>query len=320
MRIFLLIALITVFVAVDRVEAQQSRRGRFFQKIKNDLFAPPKTPSQNDTAKTPSKTPTLNTDLQNQDPRRSTPRQTSTRPQIQRPYQSQQPTLANLGDYYRSNSASRYSNSTQQKEPTNSSSVFTPKSSSTYQARQVKTKSSSNSKGFGFAIRMDSNDALVVTAVDRAGNAAKEGLRRGDIVLEIGGIEATSVEEFDEISKVMNDGDQLEFKIKRSGREKNLDISFGKTPSSDVAGNVEENRPSKSQARRYDFAPPAGSSTKGNSVHNSRTPTGANSNYASETAATRQIRYLNQTIEKQNRQIQYLQQQVQHYQRSNRSR
>lgn len=326
MRLFSLICFLLVFVTVDQAQAQQARRGRFFQKIRNELFSSSKNSDSDKEkeakeGKTQARTPSA--DANNRKPVNSQRSLAPVPTQPSRGIQNRQPSLANTKDYYRPSPTNGYSRSSAKKQP-QSSSVFTAKSTSPIRSRQ--TKSSNPSKGFGFSVRMDGDDQLVVSTVERDGNAASEGLRRGDVVLEIGGIEATSLEEFDEISNVMSDGDQMEFKIKRSGREQKLDILFGDSPTSEIpAGEVKENRASNSQPRRYDFAPPAASAPKQtNSVLTSQPPI-ANSksrpaSYSNDSAATRQIRYLNQTIEKQNLQIQYLQQQIKHLQRSNRSR
>jgi len=72
------------------------------------------------------------------------------------------------------------------------------------------------------------NDKLVVTQIDPKGNASKSGVKRGDVIKGTGGIDLTNMQEFNEITEVLSQGDQLEFVIDRGGKEKEMLIMFGK--------------------------------------------------------------------------------------------
>ncbi len=123
--------------------------------------------------------------------------------------------------------------------------------------------------GFGMELKADKEDQIYVADVDRNGNAATAGLKKGDIILEIGGSKLMSVEEFDEISKVMNDGDQLELKVDRRGRVADVRIQFGEAedvPDMEVEDDAEagfkpqrrpqsQPVPQRSQDSRFDFVP-----------------------------------------------------------------
>jgi hypothetical protein len=184
-------------------------------------------------------------------------------------------------------------------------------------------------QGFGFTASVNDQEQLYVAKVDRNGNAAEAGLRPGDLILEIGGIESSSTAELDEIAKVMGAGDQLEFKIKRNGREEKITIQFGeqqKMPDS-------ETNPSANVARRYDFAPPAEQRLpdhfpKAESVLSNRVASrdaglngGITQRFSDQTAdVDARIRTLNQTIANQNRQIQQLQYELSRLRQPQRSR
>lgn len=300
MNKFLLIAIAAILVFGDQVDAQQNRRGRFFQKIKDDIFG------SSDKAQSKQPTPANST----ADPRQQNRNYQSNRTQSP---QRQQPTRNSVYQRQPSPGTANY--------PSSRKNTSLPKSSvyDRSSATPVKTASSGR-KGFGFSVRISDDDDLVVAAVDRYGNAAKEGIRRGDIVSEIGGIEATSAEEFQEIAKVMNQGDQMEFKIKRGSKEKKIEVMYGEMPE---AKDLPE-KSSVSDSRRYDFAPPANDDSRSNSVlqNRSRSSNGLTAtnpvkqNFSDQ--SRRQIQYLTQTIENQNRQIQILQQKLRHLERQGR--
>jgi len=84
--------------------------------------------------------------------------------------------------------------------------------------------------GFGLELKADRNDQIFVAKTDKNGNAENIGLRRGDQILQIGGVDLTTVEEFSEIEKIMQDGDQIELKVQRSGKTANVVLTFGEGP------------------------------------------------------------------------------------------
>lgn len=81
--------------------------------------------------------------------------------------------------------------------------------------------------GFGLELKADRNDQIQIHRLDRGGNAEEAGLRRGDQILQIGGVDLMSVEEFEEIAKIMRDGDQIELKVQRSGKTADVMLTFG---------------------------------------------------------------------------------------------
>lgn len=283
----ILIALLATFILSDTASAQ--RRGRFFQRVKQDIFgvkpAAP-TPSKTAGAKTP--TPSQNKSV-------------ATRPS---PSRSQQQ-LPSRG----------YSQSLSQ----GYSQTHAPKPKYTGSPR----------KGFGFQVVENDSDQLIVGQLNPRGNGAEAGLRRGDHVVEIGGIEATSIKEYEEIAKIMQDGDQMEFKIKRSGIEKPMLITFGnapqmddeETPVSETGNSIATG--SNNNSRRYDFAPPQNSSASrnGTSILDNPAPgPRSNTQQVNSQRNVNQNRFINQTnnnnvvvqqmrdlIQRQNQQIRNLQ-------------
>lgn|GEM_PF-6002367 len=84
-------------------------------------------------------------------------------------------------------------------------------------------------KGFGLTLE-EKGDQLVVDALQRNGNAAEADFRRGDVVLEIGGVPVKTITEFDEITRILSQGDQIEVSISRSGKEEKKLLQLGSVP------------------------------------------------------------------------------------------
>lgn len=134
----------------------------------------------------------------------------------------------------------------------------------------------SGQDGFGMAVVLDKNENLVVAQVVANGNAAEAGLRRGDVLVEAGGVELTSIEEFEEIAKILGAGDQLELKVARSGRTGRVMLQHGQQPTLEDVDNANVNvqtgsgtrsqrqRPASTPNRYQDdfsFVPPADDSS-----------------------------------------------------------
>lgn len=120
--------------------------------------------------------------------------------------------------------------------------------------------------GFGLELKSDRKDQIYISRLDRNGNAETTGLRKGDQILQIGGVDLMSVEEFDEIAKIMQDGDQIELKVQRSGKTADVLLTFGEAPEMPEEGEVPyQGQPSYDQqdprssrtapGTDYDFVP-----------------------------------------------------------------
>ncbi len=84
-------------------------------------------------------------------------------------------------------------------------------------------------QGFGLVLA-DRDEELFVQTVEPDGNAAECGLRRGDQVLQLGGIDIHSIAEFDEITGIMKAGDQIDLVFSREGEKSTAQLQFGSAP------------------------------------------------------------------------------------------
>jgi len=91
--------------------------------------------------------------------------------------------------------------------------------------------------GFGMIVEAAREDMFVVTRLKPAGNAIKAGVKRGDRIISIGGVEVDSLRLYDEVTREMEGGDQLEFIVERQSngkpRKEKMLVQFGEMP--DVA-------------------------------------------------------------------------------------
>lgn len=92
----------------------------------------------------------------------------------------------------------------------------------------------SQQQGFGLVIE-ERNEVLVVQSVAPGSNAASAGLQPGDVIVKLGGVETATVAEFDEITGIMQPGDQIGFQVRRRGKEVDGLLQFGATPEPDAA-------------------------------------------------------------------------------------
>ncbi|MEM9413105.1 MAG: PDZ domain-containing protein, partial [Planctomycetota bacterium] len=240
-RIFLcsFLALLILAPTLEAQSQQQNRRGRLFRKLKNELFG------SNSEDSSDKKEPTLAPS--------KPPRSATTIPA--KPTSGKRSTSVN-----HKHSVLQSSNHFQKPNP---QSTKRPYTANNYNSKKnissiptnYRPKRKSNHNGFGFQVALNEKDRIIVSKVNSEGNAISAGIRRGDEIKEIGGIEATSIEEFNEIAKIMTDGDQMEFLIRRGSRDKKIDVQFGQVsePTDREIASVE----SQSQNKRYDFAPPS---------------------------------------------------------------
>lgn len=101
--------------------------------------------------------------------------------------------------------------------------------------------------GFGMLVEAR-GEKLVITRLAPKGNARKAGFKTGDVIIHGGGIDFESIEEFNQVSEALKDGDQLEFSIKRRGKEEKLLLPFGDPVEADA--NAEEPPQRSSLAKR----------------------------------------------------------------------
>ena len=84
--------------------------------------------------------------------------------------------------------------------------------------------------GFGMMVQKSKNDKLVVSGVQRGGNASRAGLRPGDQLLSFGGGKLTGMEELTQIAKTLGQGDQVEVEFNRQGKKQKSLLQFGLAP------------------------------------------------------------------------------------------
>ena len=123
-------------------------------------------------------------------------------------------------------------------------------------------------KGFEMVVQSPREGVFVVTGVRPGGNAAEAGIQRGDRVTSIGGVELQSMTEYDEITKSMGGGDQLEFEIVRRDKKDKMLVQFGEPPAlTQPTSNVSTTATATSRGIDSDFrsAPARDTSSAGSS-------------------------------------------------------
>jgi hypothetical protein len=76
----------------------------------------------------------------------------------------------------------------------------------------------------------DKPEGLLIERLDSDGLAARSGLKRGDVIVAIGGIESNYEADFQSILEVMRPGDQIELQIRRTGKTEKVMLQFGPPP------------------------------------------------------------------------------------------
>jgi len=302
MQRFIFFALIATFVFCGEAQAQ---RGKFLKRLRDDIFGTqPQVPQTRRPAQQ-QRTPTLarpNTTKQNPYSRQQ--QQRTQTPSTNRYPNQQQARGTTRYPQPPSSTTGRYAPNRQQLPSTARSRTQqrTPSRTPTLNRGAERKSAIATRTGFGLTLDTNRDDELYVASVVSGGNAAKSGIRRGDTILEIGGVEATSVEEYDQISKAMSEGDQMEFRIERHGQTDKILVAWGEAPdlenleTTDL-GPAPGNDRNSTKERNYDFVPPAG----GKSVLDG-TPVRGNT-----VSSSSQVRQLSRTVQQQNQTIRQLQ-------------
>ncbi len=216
------------------LNAQQFGKGRFFKKIREDIAAANKKQAENArkaaAKKANSKTPTVAPQYRNNNTNARTnsrqpsskSRQTSNTSQTRQSSFARQQANAQQSANARMQANTRQQ--TNQRQPSNSR-TRTP----AIQASAQRTPQSS-SNGFGWVLVEDRHNRLIVSKLAPKGNAAEEGVRPGDIIVEAGGVEITGKDEYESIIEIFRPGDQMDFTLESRGRDKEVTIQFGQAP------------------------------------------------------------------------------------------
>jgi hypothetical protein len=149
-----------------------------------------------------------------------------------------------------------------------------PRSASSATRRPV---AAGKAVGLGMQV-VEKSDQYVVAQVTPGGNAAKAGILRGDLIVKFAGADLGSIEEYNEISKILGEGDQIEIQVSRRGKKAELTVQNGELPElpepseEEVASNSSYSRLTDSTSRpqlesksasnsQFEFVPKSGSSS-----------------------------------------------------------
>ena len=217
-------------LCVHSTDAQEKMfgNGRFIKRVFGDLIpqSQPKPLPELNAGPKPGQLPTL----------------------AKRPSQTARPTLANQETRPRSNDPRAIQPA--RSVDSRSSASRLPKASNADAQAKIPTRSSAKATlGFGMMVRAK-NEKLYVDQLNPKGNAAEAGVRTGDQLISGGGVDFESVADFNGIAEVLEDGDQLEFKVKRGGRDKEMMIAYGKAPANQAGEMLEGNFDSSDTAQR----------------------------------------------------------------------
>lgn len=179
---------------------------------------------------------------------------------------------------------------------------------------------------FGFGMLLETKrEQLVVTQLDPKGNAVDAGIKRGDVVVEAGGVEMKTMQEFNDVTDILEAGDQIEFVVLRKGKKDKLLIMHGKSPEQEAGDNetIEPAEPSTARTpstRKYEFVPDP---TDKNMKHVSRMPSviaPSRQAYQSNRPVAQQPQRASaprNVVEQQRLQIQQMQREIERLRRTN---
>ena len=173
--------------------------------------------------------------------------------------------------------------------------------------KQVAKTNQKPKQGFGFQL-VEKDEKLIVANVAPTGNAASKGIRRGDVIVGIGGVEVDNTDAFDEIADILSNGDSIEIVYVRGGKSEEIQVSFGEEPNppedvaSDIQGSLKPvvtNRPA--------HRPNHGSAQQNFSNQSSSRNRQVSSNGFAPSRPHNETERLNSVVRQQSQQIQALQ-------------
>jgi len=228
----LIVGVLTTTVLCGTASAKYQQRlfgnGRFLKRMRDDLTGK-STPKQPTAAKTKA-----NTEAKGKTPTLAKSKSSATAPRSN----AKTPTPAVRG---KTPTLARSSNS-----KTTPRSVAGPSAS----PKEVSRSAKKPTIGFGMLLETKGDD-IAVTQIDPRGNANEAGIKKGDLIRGAGGVDLTSLEEFNEITNILGQGDQLEFNVERRGKKKDILIQFGTAPEE---GKIVET-PAPKKKNDYSFVP-----------------------------------------------------------------
>ena len=246
-----LLVLFCLLMICETTEAQLFR-GRFMQKIRDDLSGASRQKAEQQRA------------LADQARRKQLELAQQRQKAAQARAGAKTPTPARLNTRQQSAHNQRSpQRAPQQQRPTNTNRNTAGSSSDKH--RYQKAQATGVPK-FGMTVTENKDGVLVITQVHPRGNAAQAGIRPGDVVAEIGSVEPGSKKEYESIVDIMSEGDQMEFVISRRGKENTLMVQFGDLPEKirnaeqledELGPAIVDDTPSRNRSSRssVDFAP-----------------------------------------------------------------
>lgn len=188
-----------------------------------------------------------------------------------------------------------------------------------------------NVAGFGLQLE-ETEGGLIVSNVTPGGNADQAGLKRGDQIVQLGGVPVQTQAEWNEISQILSAGDQIQVEWSRRGEKIVKDLGFGAERSGDslaadsngpnLAPPLSGGSPTLDTREQIgdtainDFLPPAAESQR-NPLSVLRPAPESNRELLAPTprqslpSNQQELEYLRQTVDQQNQTIKQLQQEVQ---------
>ena len=89
----------------------------------------------------------------------------------------------------------------------------------------LKSPEKARAPGFGMQLTT-ARGRLVVNDIQKDGMAQEAGIRKGDHLLSVGGVEIDTIQEFKEISSLLSPGDRIEVKLTRKGKPKKVLVGY----------------------------------------------------------------------------------------------
>ncbi len=185
---------------------------------------------------------------------------------------ARQPTTANPNDYPRPTNGTNFRANTQRKN-----------------AGKDRT---SNSQGapanggkleFGATVKPTANGTgMVISRVNPRGPAGEAGLKSGDVLNSIAGLEITNQEQLNDILEVLGKGDQIEVEYTRRGKSDKILVQFGE-PDMDALSQQPTDRSNSRSTNNWNQSsgkPTTGNTTSGNAITGNATSRRSNQNGA----------------------------------------
>jgi membrane-associated protease RseP (regulator of RpoE activity) len=151
--------------------------------------------------------------------------------------------------------------------------------------------------GFGMMVQNSQDNHLVVTGVQRGGNAAFAGIRSGDRLVSVGGGELSGMAELKQIAKTLGQGDLVEVVFSRQGKKQKSLLQFGTAPKEEKVASTDKVDSAVTTSASIDSTMPSVLDSPVERV--SRLDPAAGGPAVPTKASNGKITSLNQTIEQQ---------------------